>query len=103
MQWHLSPICCGGSELEPQGLGSQGSSATTGSIATKDKEDLEINLLVGLMLLTLWGSLTRSKRVSSVALPAGASTKVVDHPALSIHSTKSRTGVDTFEVSTSSV
>ena len=55
------------------------------------------------MLLTLWGSLTRSKGVSSVALPAGASTKVVDHPALSIHPTKSRTGVDTFEVSTSSV
>ena len=46
MQWHLSPICCGGSALEPQGLGSQGSSATTGSIATKDKEDLEISLLV---------------------------------------------------------
>ena len=103
MQWHLSPICCGGSALEPQGLGSQGSSATTGSIATQDKEYLEINLLVGLMLLTLWGSLTRSKGVSSVALPTCASTQVVDHPALSIHSTKSRTGVDTFEVSTSSV
>ena len=55
------------------------------------------------MLLTLWGSLTRSKGVSSVALPTCASTQVVDHPALSIHSTKSRTGVDTFEVSTSSV
>ena len=103
MQWHLSPICCGGSALEPHGLGSQGSSVTTGSIATNNKEDLEINLLSSLMLLTLWGSLTRSKRISSVTLPAGASTKVVDHPALSIHSTKSWTGVDTFEVSTSSV
>ena len=88
--------------MGPQGFGSQGSSATTGSIATKRK-DRQLFLLQKLILLTLRGSLTRCEWISNVALSASAGAKVVDHPALSIHSTKSRTGVDTFEVSTSSV
>ena len=36
-QWHLSPICLGGLLLGPQGLGSQGSSSTTGAIAKHAK------------------------------------------------------------------
>ena len=88
--------------MGPQGFGSQGSSATTGSIATKRK-DRQLFLLQKLILLTLRGSLARCKWISNVALSAGAGAKVVDHPALSINSTKPRTGVDTFKVSTSSV
>ena len=47
--------------------------------------------------------MTRCEWISNVALSASAGAKVVDHPALSIHSTKPRTGVDTFKVSTSPV
>ena len=35
VHWHLSPIFLGGLVLGPQGLGSQGSSSITGSIASK--------------------------------------------------------------------
>ena len=95
VHWQRPPTSRGGKLFGPQGLGSQGSSATTGSIAryavlvSSDKSSIEC--------LTFWSQATRWERIPFISLDTSACSDMVDNPALGIDTTKSRTWVNTVQ------
>ena len=94
--WHLSPIRRGGLLFGPQGFGSHGSSATTGSIAVEGV--VRPNHANMLLILTYGLPPACCERVSYVPLNARAGRNMVEDPAYGIGPTGARAGVHTVEL-----
>ena len=92
-QSHLSPRFLGGFEKGPQGLGSHGSSASTGAIAETCQHALSC---ITNYQLTYWFESTWSERVAYVPLNAGADRNMILHSANCIHTTGPGAGINAF-------
>ena len=79
----------------PHGLGSQGSSSTTGSIAVRELSKLGKSIY--LIMLTYWAQSAGRKGISFITLDASAGGDVVDHSAISIDATQARARVHTVQ------
>ena len=91
VHWHLSPMTWGVFVLGPQGLGSQGSGASTGSIAKIQCLNVKV---FKKPLLTDWSKTTWWEWVTFIAFFTCTCWYVINYSTLSINSTKTWTWIN---------